>query len=90
MMNQKTSKIILVLSVLVFLFYLSSRILISNVYDYAFVGAVFELLFIPMLGLLVAIPILCIIQLIKFKGPVNIYAIASILLLATAIWILVK
>ena len=89
-MNQKTSKIILVLSVLVFLFYLSSRILISNVYDYAFVGAVFELLSIPMLGLLVALPILCVIQLIKFKGPVNIYAIVSILLIAAAIWILIK
>lgn len=88
--HRKASKVILVLSVLVFLFYLSAQVLISDVYQYAFVGAVFEFLSIPMLLLLVVIPILCIVQLIKQKRAARGYVIASFVLIAATILILIQ
>ena len=87
--NRKTSKAILILSVFVFLFYLSVQVLISNVYKYAIVGALFELLSLPMLLLLVVLPILCIVKLIKSKGAARRYAVTSLALLAIVITILV-
>ncbi len=54
--NSKRSKIVVCLSIVVLLFWLLSRII--NVYRFAFVGAVFEILWLPMLALLFIIPIL--------------------------------
>lgn len=73
-----------------FLFYLLGQVLISNVYKYAIVGALFELLSIPMLLLLVALPILGIGQLINSKGNARGYAIASLALIAMTIFILAQ
>jgi membrane-bound acyltransferase YfiQ involved in biofilm formation len=75
--NRNASKVMLMLSALAFLFYLSVQVLISNVYKYAVVGALFELLSMPMLLLLVVIPILSIVQLIKLKGTARVYALMN-------------
>ena len=88
--SKNASKLMLLLSALVFIFYLSVQLLISNIYKYAFVGALFELLSIPMLLLLVTIPIVCIVQLIKLKGTARWYAIASLFFIATTIYILIQ
>jgi len=88
--NRSASKVILILSGLVFLFYLSIQVLISNVYRYAFVGALFELLSIPMLLLLVALPIFCILQLIKSRGISRGYAVVSLVLIVITFILLVQ
>ena len=88
--SKNPSKVMLLLSALVFIFYLCTHLLTPNVYKYAFVGALFELLSIPMLLLLVTIPIVCIVQLIKLKGTARWYAAASLFLIATTIYILIQ
>jgi len=86
--HQNASRLVLLASFLVVLFYFTGFIVLSNVYKYAIVGAFFELLSIPMLLLLVAIPIFSFIHLIK--GSAKGYNIASILLIAIAIYILLR
>jgi hypothetical protein len=88
--NSVVSKVLLITSALVFLFYLTAYELLSNVYQYAFVGALFEFLSIPMLLLLIVVPVLCIVQLIIFKGRKKWHALASLMLIAIAIYILWK
>jgi hypothetical protein len=88
--NRNASKVMLMLSALAFLFYLSVQVLISNDYKYAVVGALFELLSMPMLLLLVVIPILSIVQLIKLKGTARVYAFASLVLIATTVFVLIQ
>jgi len=65
--QRSMSIIILILSSLVFLFYFATVGLQVDVYKYAFVGAIFELFSLPMLGLLIILPILCLIKLILIK-----------------------
>ncbi|RYZ53830.1 MAG: hypothetical protein EOO14_14995 [Chitinophagaceae bacterium] len=79
----------LLLSGLVFLFYVSIQVLVADVYSYAVVGALFELLSIPMLFLLLTLPILCSIQLFKSKGTSKLYALFSFGLLLLTIMLLV-
>lgn len=80
--HKNAPKIIFVLSVLLFLFYLLTVVLLKDVYAYSFVGALFEILSIPMFVILVAIPVLSIIQLIKYR-KISVWYIAGSLLLAT-------
>jgi len=84
------SKVILILSALVFLFYLSVLVLIGNVYRYAVVGAIFELLSAPMLLLLVILPIACLVQLFSSKANAKWYAVASLVFVAAAILLLIQ
>ncbi|HVG42321.1 MAG TPA: hypothetical protein VM888_11980 [Chitinophagaceae bacterium] len=88
--NRKHSIIILILSAFVFLFYFSLQAIISNVYKYAFVGALFELLSIPMLVLLVTLPILCVSHIIKGKEYVSWYTAVSLVLITATIFIIIK
>ena len=87
---QNASKATFIASVFVFIFYFTGFVLLSNVYEYAFVGALFEMLSIPMLLLLVTIPVFCLVQILKSKGTARLYAVASLLLIVMAILILVK
>ena len=87
---RNTSKVILILSALVFLFYLSLQVLIGNVYRYAVVGALFELLSVPMLLLLVILPIASLVQLISAKANAKGYAVASLVFIAAAILLLIQ
>ena len=54
--NTVQSKILFLISTLVFLYWLLTRII--NVYDSAIVGAIFEFLWLPMLAMLFVLPIL--------------------------------
>lgn len=83
-------KIILLLSALVFIFYFVGFVLLSNVYTYAAVGAAFELLSLPMLLLLASLPVLNLIILFKKRGVAGWYAVASLVLLAAAVIILMR
>lgn len=80
---KENSYFILPASVFVFLFYLSSLILIKNIYDYAVIGALFELLWLPALLLLFGVPIFMLVQLFRKKLRFNTHLIISTLLLIT-------
>lgn len=88
--HRRAPAIILLLSVLVFLFYFIGFVWLSNVYTYPAVGAVYELLSLPMLLLLAGLPILNIILLFKKKGVAGWQAYASLIFLAAAIIILIQ
>lgn len=90
MKSKDASKLVLALNILVFLFYLSALVLFRDVYQFALVGALFEMSSIPMLLLLGGIPLYCIVQLIQSKGNIKRHVLASALLITATIVILVK
>lgn len=63
--NPKASALVCLLSLAVFLYYFLGRIVLVDVYKVAVVGAIYELLWLPMLVLLVVIPVGAILILIK-------------------------
>ncbi len=85
----KNPSLTILLSILVFLFYFSAQVLISDVYKYAVVGAVFEILSIPMLALLVILPVVTIVQLVKQKQAPKLSSIGSLLLITASILLLI-
>jgi TRAP-type C4-dicarboxylate transport system permease small subunit len=86
----KTTRVLFVLSLLVFLFYLASFVLFSNIYKHAVVGAIYELLSLPMLLLLVVVPVLSVIQLLTRKGGGWAYALAALVLIACSVALLLQ
>jgi len=87
--NPRFSRVMFLLSVAVFLYYVIIKFIVADVYKFAFVGAIFELLWLPMLILLVVIPIASVLLLIKNYSNRGL-AVGSILLIAAAIVILTK
>jgi len=57
--NHKTAKIILIASVIVFIFILFVNVFRFDVYRYPVVGSIFELLWLPILASLLLIPTMC-------------------------------
>lgn len=86
--SKGSSKLVLLLSIAVFIFYLSVNLLIENAYGYAIVGALFELLSVPMFLLLISLPVVSLIRLIGSKGAEKSYAIASFTFTVATIWML--
>lgn len=58
--KNRTSKLYLILSMVVFIFWLLSRVI--NVYHFAFVGAIFEILWFPVILLMLILPVLTLIS----------------------------
>ena len=88
--NIKTAKYLFALSCAVVAFYIIVYFVIDDVYRYAVVGAVFELLWLPMLLCLVAIPIFSSLVIFKNKGKARVYASLAILLTIISIIILTR
>lgn len=86
--SANTGKILLLLSFAVFLFYLFGFGILSDVYKYAVVGAVFELLWLPMLMLLAGVTIAAFASFFQKTNWSKLYSIASLLLIAAAISIM--
>jgi hypothetical protein len=82
------SKLIFAVSIFVFMFYLLALVVLTNVYQYAVVGALCELLFLPMLALLIAIPVLSIVQLIKYRKSAKAYPFLSLAFIAISLFII--
>jgi hypothetical protein len=80
----KTSRLILLLSIAVFLYYFMEKFIFTDVYKLAFVGAVYEILWLPMLLLLVAVPVGSILILVNKHSRKGL-ALVSILLIGAAI-----
>ena len=85
--SQKTGIIILLMSGAVFLYFLMSRKIIQDVYEYAAIGAIFEFLWMFMWLLVLAIPILSIRSIIKKDTP-RWLPILSILVIGATITII--
>lgn len=87
-MKKKTSqaigKVVLALSVFVLLFVGLSRLI--NVYQISFVGAIFEILWLPVILLLFILPVLSIIYWIQEKfNPKSIYPYSIVLGIAAIV-----
>ena len=82
--KSKASLVLFICSIVVFLYYANMNYGIIDVYKYAVIGAVDELLWLPMLLFLVAIPVLSILMLIK-KSENKWMSVASLLIVAITI-----
>ena len=76
------------LSIGVFLFYFIGNVLLTNVYKFAVVGAVFELFWLPALLLLLIIPVAGIVFLLKGYGKIW-QLVLSLIFLGFAIIVLI-
>jgi hypothetical protein len=82
--NQAIGKVVLALSIFVLLFVGLSRLL--NVYQVVYVGAMFEILWLPVILLLFILPILSIINWIQERfNPKSIYLYSMILGIAAVV-----
>ena len=80
--KSRTKNIVLGLSLLTAVFWSLSQML--NVYTYAVVGAVFEILWLPMLGLLISLPVISLIYWAKeYFSIKSSYLYSLLLILAT-------
>jgi len=81
--TKRTSRIVLLLSLIVFTFwYIGNSI---DIYQFALVGAIFELLWLPMLALIFVLPIISVYYLIKEKFTIKSLYIYSILIIGITI-----
>jgi hypothetical protein len=87
--NSKTSKIVFVLSIVVSGFWWLTKGI--NVYSYAIVGAIFEILWLPFIAMLFFLPIFSLFLLVKERVNVKSIHIYSILIgLATIIFMIFR
>lgn len=82
----RTGKIFLLLSILVLLFWLLSKII--NVYHFAFVGAIFEILWFPVIILTFAIPVVALVFWNKEKFSFRSANLYSLLIAIVAILVM--
>lgn len=87
--HPRTGVLVFILSAAVFLFYLATLVFFPDVYHYAVVGAVYELLALPMLALLVTLPMINILLLVNRQTP-RLYPALSLALTIGCILVLIK
>lgn len=86
-----TKRTVLFLSIFTFFYFLLITFVIRDIYKVPFVGAVYELLWLPMLLLLVLLPVASFIQVLIVPKPEKLLAFFSLLLsLATILLLIVK
>jgi len=76
--NRKIGKGVFLASLIVLLYWASIAYFIPDVYKIAFMGAIFELLWLPMIILLGVLPIISFIHLVKSKfrlGSISFYSL---------------
>jgi hypothetical protein len=76
--NSRSSKIVFILSIIVSVFWWLGQVI--NFYHFAIVGAIFELLWLPVLAMLFVLPIISLILLVKEKFNVRSLYLYSILM----------
>jgi hypothetical protein len=87
--NSKTSLLVFLMSAGTFLFYFVEKFVLVDVYRFAFTGAIYEILWLPMLLSLLLVPIAGLFMLINKQGN-KWLALLSMLLIGAAILILLK
>ncbi len=85
--NTRISKTFFLLSVLVFVIWLAGQII--NVYRFAVVGAIFEILWLPMFAILLVLPIMSFIFWVKEKFNLRSFYLFTILIVITTILLMV-
>lgn len=85
--NSRTGKIVFILSIIVSGYWWLVQV--TNVYSFALVGAIFEILWLPVLAMLFVLPIISLILLVKEKVNVRSLYIYSILIGVTTILFMV-
>jgi hypothetical protein len=85
--NSRTGKIVFILSIIASGFWWFGQVV--NVYNIALVGAIFELLWLPMLAMLFTLPIISLIWLVKEKFNIKSLYIYSMLIIFTTILFMV-
>lgn len=85
--NSRTGKIVFILSIIVAGYWWLGQVI--NVYSIAFVGVIFEILWLPVLLMLFLLPIISMILLIKEKVNVRSLYIYSMLISVTTILFMV-
>ncbi len=87
--KSKSAITIFILSLLTSIFWCIAQLF--NVYKIAVIGAIFEILWLPMIALLLALPILSLILLVKQKfDPKSLYLYSLLILLATVLFMIFK
>ncbi|MGW8124049.1 hypothetical protein ACV07N_15425 [Roseivirga echinicomitans] len=82
-------KIIFVLSFLTAAFWVVGQFV--DVYHFAIVGAIFEIVWLPMIVLLFVLPVLSLFYLVKEKfSPKSLYLYSFLMLLATGLFLYLK
>ena len=80
--NSRTSKIVFLLSIIVSGYWLLGQVI--NVNSSALVGAIFEILWLPVLAMLFVLPIISLILLLKEKANIrSLYVYSALLGVAT-------
>lgn len=83
-------KIIFVLSIASLIFWVSYWLMIDDIYKIAFIGAVYELLSIPMLASIIILPVFSFIQWLKKRFRIDILPFYSLIMnmivIAIAAW----
>jgi len=85
--NSGINQVLFILSIITILYWLTARSL--NVYNNAFIGAVFELLWLPMIVSVFIWPVFSIILFVKDKYNLGSLALYAIVLKAVALYILI-
>jgi hypothetical protein len=86
--NNKIVPLVFIVSLVVFAFYFTVYTQVIDVYKYAVVGAIYELLWLPMLLSLVLVPLVSAIVFVKQEGKARIYSILAILFIIGSIVIM--
>jgi hypothetical protein len=87
--KSKTSKIVFTLSLLTSVFWFLGQLV--NVYYSAIVGAIFEILWLPMIALLFILPILSLIYWVKEKFNLkSLYLYSLLIILATVLYMILS
>lgn len=87
--KHKTSLVLFLLSAAAFIFFFLGWKVLGDVYKIAVVGAIYELLWLPMMLVLIVAPVISILILFHKKSR-KMYAIASLIIIAAAILMLVQ
>lgn len=83
---KKTSKILLILLISVFLYWFFAKA--TNVYAYAISGAIFELLWLPAIAMTFSVPVVCAYFWIKEKCRFSsVYLSLMLLSLIVILWV---
>ena len=83
--NKLMSIIVFILSILVSVFWCIGNLI--NIYQFAVVGAIFELLWLPMIAMFIVLPIISLVYLVKEKFTVKSFYLYSILIIGvTFLW----
>jgi hypothetical protein len=80
--TSKKSKAVFILSIIVSVFWVMGQSF--NVYYFAVVGAIFEILWLPMIALLIILPIVSLLYLVKEKFNLKSLYLHSFLILTAA------